>query len=81
MIKHIWTDGTQEDFQRFYRITEDYYSSIMGGADRRKSFMPYTQSLAIIRFQTIRLMINWKGRPVLPEIFWRKNKNVLIPLL
>ncbi len=81
MIKHIWTDGTQEDFQRFYRITEDYYSSIMGGADRREAFMPYTQSLAIIRFQTIRLMINWKGRPVLPEIFWRKNKNVLIPLL
>lgn len=47
MIKYIWTDGTHEDFQRFYRITEDYYSSIVGGADRRKSFMPYNISESI----------------------------------
>ncbi len=47
MIKYIWTDGTHEDFLKFYLITEDYYSSIVGGADRRKSFMPYNISESI----------------------------------
>lgn len=26
-----WTDGTDKAFHKFYLITEDYYSSIVGG--------------------------------------------------
>ena len=30
MIINKWTDGNDEDFQRFYLKTEEYYSSIVG---------------------------------------------------
>ena len=30
MIIYKWTDGNDEDFQRFYLKTEEYYSSIVG---------------------------------------------------
>ena len=46
-IKFIWTDGNDEIFRHFYRITEDYYSAIVGGAENRKAFMPYNLSSAV----------------------------------
>lgn len=39
-----WTDGTNRDFERFYQITEDYYSKIVGGINNRKSFVSYNIS-------------------------------------
>lgn len=38
MIIYKWTDGNDEDFQRFYLKTEEYYSSIVGGIENRKLF-------------------------------------------
>lgn len=46
-IDFKWTDGTNEIFQKFYLITEDYYSNIVGGAENRKSFIPYNISESI----------------------------------
>lgn len=46
-ITFEWTDGNNEDFARFYRITEDYYSAIVGGEDKRKGFIPYNLSSVI----------------------------------
>lgn len=46
-IDYKWTDGTNEAFQRFYLITEDYYSKIAGGVENRKSFIPYNSSASI----------------------------------
>ncbi|HOC32648.1 MAG TPA: GNAT family N-acetyltransferase [Ruminococcus flavefaciens] len=43
-IRYKWTDGNDEDFQRFYLATEEYYSSIVGGIDNRKDFIPYNIS-------------------------------------
>ncbi len=39
-----WTDGSNEDFQRFYLKTEEFYSSIVGGEKNRKAFIPYNIS-------------------------------------
>lgn len=30
-LEYRWTDGKNEDFQRFYLITEEYYSELVGG--------------------------------------------------
>lgn len=46
-IEYRWTDGTNEDFQRFYLITEEYYSEIVGGIKNRSSFVPYNISDSI----------------------------------
>lgn len=46
-IEYKWTDGTDETFHRFYLITEEYYSKIVGGVENRKSFIPYNISMSI----------------------------------
>lgn len=46
-LEFRWTDGTDKAFQKFYLITEDYYSSIVGGVENRKSFIPYNISASI----------------------------------
>ncbi|MBP7185876.1 MAG: GNAT family N-acetyltransferase, partial [Ruminococcus sp.] len=35
------------DFQRFYLATEEYYSSIVGGIENRKGFIPYNISESV----------------------------------
>ena len=42
-----WTDGANSDFQVFYQITEDYYSSLVGGESKRRAFVPYNASAEI----------------------------------
>lgn len=46
-IEYKWTDGKNKDFQRFYLITEEYYSKIVGGIENRSSFVPYNISDSI----------------------------------
>ena len=46
-IRYKWTDGNNKDFQRFYLSTEEYYSSIVGGIQNRKGFIPYNISESI----------------------------------
>ncbi len=46
-IHYKWTDGTDSDFQMFYQMTEDYYSSIAGGESKRRGFVPYNASADI----------------------------------
>ena len=46
-IKYKWTDGNNRDFQRFYLSTEEYYSSLVGGVQNRKGFIPYNISESI----------------------------------
>lgn len=43
-IEYRWTNGKNEDFQRFYLITEEYYCKIVGGIKNRSSFVPYNIS-------------------------------------
>ena len=43
----IWTDGNNEAFQIFYVKTEEYYSKIVGGKEKRKAFIPYNLSQSI----------------------------------
>lgn len=43
-LVYKWTDGTNPDFEKFYQITEDYYSKIVGGINNRKDFVPYNIS-------------------------------------
>ena len=42
-----WTDGNDPDFQRFYRLTEAYYSRIAGGKAKRRAFIPFNASWEI----------------------------------
>lgn len=39
-LDYKWTNGTHEDFQKFYQITENYYNEIVGGINNRNSFVP-----------------------------------------
>ena len=47
ILEFKWTDGANKDFYKFYLITEDYYNRIVGGAENRKSFIPYNISTSI----------------------------------
>ena len=49
-IRFKWTDGSDEDFQRFYLATEEFYSSLVGGEKNRKGFIPYniSQNISIV---------------------------------
>lgn len=42
--KYVWTNGSSEVFGKFYLITENYYSTIVGGESKRKGFIPYNIS-------------------------------------
>lgn len=42
-----WTGPTNEDFRRFYLITEAYYDSLVGGNSNRAGFVPYNISESI----------------------------------
>ena len=44
---YVWTDGNNEDFQKFYLKTEEFYSSIVGGRKNREAFIPYNISESI----------------------------------
>ena len=46
-IEYKWSDGNDKDFQHFYMITEDYYSSLVGGKNNRKGFIQYNISSAV----------------------------------
>ena len=46
-IDYKWTDGRNEDFQKFYLKTEEFYSSIVGGLKNRAAFVPYNISESI----------------------------------
>ena len=46
-VEYRWTDGKDEDFHRFYLETEAYYSSIVGGQQNRRAFVPYNLSESI----------------------------------
>ena len=46
-IDYRWTDGNDEDFRKFYRKTEEFYSSIVGGLKNREAFVPYNLSESI----------------------------------
>ena len=43
-IEFKWTDGNDEAFRQFYIETENYYSQIVGGAEKRVGFVPYNLS-------------------------------------
>ncbi len=47
MISFKWTNGYDEAFKDFYLKTEEYYSSLVGGIDNRRSFVKYNISDAI----------------------------------
>ena len=46
-VEYRWTNGSDEDFRRFYSETEAYYSSIAGGLKNRQGFVPYNLSESI----------------------------------
>lgn len=42
-----WSDGNNDDFMKFYLITEEYYNRLVGGLEKRKAFVPYNLSDSI----------------------------------
>ncbi len=42
--RFVWTDGNDKVFRDFYAITEEYYSSIVGGRENRRGFIPFNLS-------------------------------------
>ncbi|MBO4524603.1 GNAT family N-acetyltransferase [Ruminococcus sp.] len=46
-VIYKWTGPKNDDFQRFYLITEAYYDSLVGGKRNRIGFVPYNISESI----------------------------------
>jgi len=46
-LEFRWTNGTDPAFQKFYLITEEYYSNLVGGVENRKSFIPFNFSESV----------------------------------
>jgi ribosomal protein S18 acetylase RimI-like enzyme len=46
-VSYIWTDGENPAFRHFWRVTEEYYNRVAGGAENRRQFMPYNLSSAV----------------------------------
>ena len=46
-LTYVWTDGSNTAFQNFYLKTEEYYSKIVGGKNKREAFVPYNLSQSI----------------------------------
>ena len=46
-IAYHWTSGEDPVFQRFYIVTEAYYSRLAGGESKRRSFIPFNASSGI----------------------------------
>ncbi|MBR6185314.1 MAG: GNAT family N-acetyltransferase [Clostridia bacterium] len=46
-VSFQWTNGGDPVFQRFYAVTEAYYSRIVGGETNRQAFIPYNASADI----------------------------------
>ena len=59
-LQYTWTDGSDPAFAHFYRITEDYYSALVGGKQNRKGFIPYNCSECV---ETV-LIVADQGKPV-----------------
>ena len=43
-VSYQWTTGDDPIFQRFYAVTEAYYSRIVGGEANRRAYIPYNAS-------------------------------------
>ena len=59
-LEYTWTDGGNPAFAHFYRITEDYYSALVGGEKNRKGFVPYNLSESV---ETV-LIVSDQDKPV-----------------
>ena len=46
-ITYRWTGGDHPSFRYFYAVTEAYYSRIVGGREKRESFVPFNASAEI----------------------------------
>ena len=46
-LTYVWTDVSNTVFQNFYLKTEEYYSKIVGGKNKREAFVPYNLSQSI----------------------------------
>ena len=59
--KYEWTDGSNETFEKFHKITEEYYNQIVGGAQNRATFVPYNE---ITDIKDVLIVYNEKGTPM-----------------
>ena len=46
-VGYQWTTGDDPIFQRFYAVTEAYYSRLVGGEGKRRGFIPFNASSEI----------------------------------
>lgn len=46
-VTYQWTNGADRNFQRFFAVTEAYYSRIVGGESKRGAFIPFNASAEI----------------------------------
>ena len=46
-IAYQWASGEDPVFQRFYAVTEAYYSRLAGGEANRRAYIPYNASAGI----------------------------------
>ena len=63
MMKYTyeWTNGSNQAFENFHRITEEYYSQIVGGVQNRTSFIAYN---VITDIKDVLMVYDDKGTPI-----------------
>ncbi len=59
-FEYIWTDGSNPDFAALSVLMEDYYNELVGGADKRRNFIPHN---ALTDIHDV-LMVYSDGKPI-----------------
>ncbi|MBE6759861.1 MAG: GNAT family N-acetyltransferase [Ruminococcaceae bacterium] len=62
---YIWTDGSDPDFVALSLLMEDYYNQLVGGSEKRSSFIPHN---ALDDIHNV-LMVYCDGKPIASAAF------------
>lgn len=72
-FEYIWTDGTNPDFASLSLLMEEYYNQLVGGAEKRSSFIPHN---ALNDIRNV-LMVYSDGKPVASAAFKEYNPSTV----
>lgn len=64
-FEYIWTDGSNPDFAALSQLMEDYYNQLVGGVEKRISFIPHNTLDDIHNV----LMVYSEGKPIASAAF------------
>lgn len=71
-ISYKWTDGSSHIFENFYKVTEEYYSQIVGGIQNRLQFVPHN---VLFDIKDVLIAYDKEDRPIACACFKMYSKE------